>query len=98
MVLTTLVLAPGFEPGSRSNPELTGYKSAALPFVLRQDTTNLERLAGFEPAISTMARLRDRRLRHSRVLQNWLRRPESNWRGKAYETFLNADSLRGNVF
>ena len=25
------VLAPGFEPGSRSNPELTGYKPAALP-------------------------------------------------------------------
>lgn len=32
-----LVLAPGLEPGSRSNLELTGYKPAALPFVLRQE-------------------------------------------------------------
>jgi hypothetical protein len=38
-LLTRLwVLAPGFEPGSRSNPELTGYKPAALPIVLRQDS------------------------------------------------------------
>ena len=32
-----MVLAPGFEPGSRSDLELTGYKPAALPIVLRQE-------------------------------------------------------------
>ena len=35
-MIDEVVLAPGFEPGSRSNLELTGYKPAALPFVLRQ--------------------------------------------------------------
>ena len=32
-------MAPGLEPGSRSNLELTGYKPAALPFVLRQENS-----------------------------------------------------------
>ena len=38
-----MVLAPGLEPGSRSNPELAGYKPAALPIVLRQGFGGTER-------------------------------------------------------
>ena len=42
-----LVLAPGFEPGSRSNLELTGYKPAALPLCYAKKVVLA---AGVEPA------------------------------------------------
>jgi hypothetical protein len=103
----SLVLAPGFEPRSRSNLELTGYKPAALPLCYAK---KLALAAGVEPAsfqlrFTPLEAETDTRARKFRIANFGFRiatlgsqNPHSEFRNSKFSDLAQAVGLEPTTF